>query len=94
MRPMCQGEVFVHKRINITLPEETIEILDRVTKKRGRSELIDRAIISYISGIGKKNIRTQLKEGYERHARHDLEMAQEWFSLEEEAWNADKEGRA
>ena len=80
----------MHKRINITLPEETIELLDRIAKKRGRSELIDRAITSYVSRISKKNLQTQLREGYERHARHDLDLAQEWFSLEEEAWNANK----
>ena len=54
-----KGGTFVHKRINITLPEET----------------------------SKANLRRRLKAGYERRADRDLETAEAWFSLDEEAWS-------
>jgi CopG family transcriptional regulator/antitoxin EndoAI len=82
-----KGGTFVHKRINITLPEETIRLLDRVSAKGGRSGLIDRAIKRYVEEVGKANLRRRLKEGYERRAGHDLETAEAWFSLDEEAWS-------
>lgn len=80
----------MHKRINITLPEETVRLLDRVSAKGDRSGLIDRAIKRYVEETGKANLRRRLKEGYERDAEHDLETAETWFSLDEEVWSASK----
>ena len=72
-------------RLNIILPEKTVSILDRVTAKGGRSRFIDRAVLHYVQAQGKKNLREQLEAGYRANAVHDLEMAAEWFPLEEEA---------
>jgi CopG family transcriptional regulator/antitoxin EndoAI len=83
-----RGGLFVHKRINITLPEETIGLLDRVAKKRERSGFIDRAIKHYVAETGTANLRRQLKEGYEHQAARDLETAEAWFALDDEAWSA------
>jgi len=76
----------VHRRINITLPEETLRLLDRVVKKGDRSRLIAEAVRSYVHGVGKANLRRQLKEGYQRNAKRSRRIAEEWFPLEEEAW--------
>ena len=38
----------MHKRINITLPEETLALIDRVTEHGDRSRFIDEAIKHYI----------------------------------------------
>lgn len=81
----------MHKRINITLPEETVRLLDRVADRGDRSGLIDRAIKRYVEEIGKANLRRHLKEGYERRSASDLETAEAWFSLDEEAWSANKQ---
>lgn len=80
----------MHKRINITLPEETVRLLDRVSAKGDRSGLIDRAIKRYVEETGKANLRRRLKEGYERRAAADLETAEAWFSLDEKVWSARK----
>lgn len=77
----------MHRRINITLPDETIGLLDRIAKKRDRSGLIDRAIRHYVEEAGKANLRRQLKEGYERRAARDLDTAEAWFPLDDEAWS-------
>jgi CopG family transcriptional regulator/antitoxin EndoAI len=74
------------KRINVVLPEETIQLLDRVAPKGSRSRLISDAVIYYVDSRAKKNLAEQLREGAMANAQRDLDLAQEWFPLEEEAW--------
>jgi CopG family transcriptional regulator / antitoxin EndoAI len=76
----------MHKRINVTLPEETVALIDRVTEKGDRSSLIDHAVRHYIEDLGKKNLRRRLKEGAIKRAERDHTLAEEWFTLDEEAW--------
>jgi CopG family transcriptional regulator / antitoxin EndoAI len=76
----------MHQRVNITLPEETLRLIDRVTNKRERSRFINEAVKCYIEEMGRTNIRKQLKEGALRRGQLALEIAQEWFPLDEEAW--------
>lgn len=79
-----------HKRVNITLPQETIQMIDRVAKQGDRSRLIDRAVRFYVDEVGKENLRKQLKEGAQVRAQRDREIADEWFLLEEEIWQSKK----
>ena len=76
----------MHKRINITLPEETIRLIDRVSQKGGRSRFIDQAVKHYLETVGRANLKRRLKQGAERNAERDLQLTRDWFSLEEEAW--------
>ena len=76
----------MHRRINVTLPEETLRLMDRVSQKGDRSKLIDEAVRRYVSEIGRANLRKRLREGYLRTAEDDLRSAEEWFPLDEEAW--------
>ena len=76
----------MHQRVNITLPEETIQLIDRVTAKGNRSRFIDRAVKYYVKQKGQVNLKRQLKEGAVRRAERDLQLSQEYFALEEEAW--------
>ena len=80
----------MHRRINITLPEETIRLMDRVSDKGDRSRLIDRAVRRYVSESGRANLRKRLKEGALRRAGRDLRLAEESFFLEEEASRTDE----
>ena len=81
----------MNRRINISLPEETLRLLDRVADKGDRSRLIDEAVRYYIDDKGRRELKKRLKEGAIRRAPRDLQLTEEWFPLEEEAWN---EGRA
>ena len=81
----------VHQRINVSLPEETLRLLDRVAGKGDRSRLIDEAVRYYIDDKGRSSLKKRLKEGAIRRAARDLHLTEEWFPLDEEAWN---EGRA
>lgn len=76
----------MHRRINITLPEPTIRLIDRVADKGDRSRFIDTAVRHYIDQVGRARLRKQLKEGFIRDAEDDLKVAAEWFSVDEETW--------
>ncbi len=76
----------MNKRINITLPEETVRLLDRVAEKGNRSKLINKAVRFYMEQIGRENLREQLKQGAQARAERDLHLAEDWFALDEEAW--------
>ena len=53
-----------------------------------RSALIDRAVQYYVKAQSSRNLRDRLKEEALANSQRDLEMAAEWFPLEEEAWQA------
>jgi CopG family transcriptional regulator / antitoxin EndoAI len=74
----------MHKRINISLPEETLELIDRVTEHGDRSRFIDEAVRHYIQETGRANPWKQLKEGAIRRGDRDLLLAEEWFSVDED----------
>lgn len=74
------------RRINITLPDETIQLIDRIAEKGDRSRFIDQAVRCYIRETGRSNVRKLLKEAAIRYADADRQLAEEWFPLEEEAW--------
>lgn len=81
-------------RINVILPEETVRLLDRVTSKGNRSRLISDAVLHYISSRGRRNLAEQLKAGAVANANRDMAIAEEWFPLEEEAWQRQQKPRA
>lgn len=76
----------VHKRLNITLPESTVKLLETVANKGERSTFIDAAIRKHIHEMQRKDLREEIKAGSIANAERDLEFAREWFDLEEEAW--------
>jgi len=83
--------VTVYRRINITLPEETIRLIERVAKKGDRSFLISEAVHRYVASVGKTRLRRLLKEGAIRHAERDLKLAAEWCGLDEIPWRKGQE---
>jgi len=76
----------MNKRINVILPTTTVAVLDKVATKGNRSALIDCAIRHYIKTRSQQNLRERLKQEALANAERDLQMAVEWFPLEEEAW--------
>ncbi|MBZ5727350.1 MAG: ribbon-helix-helix domain-containing protein [Acidobacteriia bacterium] len=73
------------KRINIVLPDRTLAVLDRVASKGNRSRFISRAVLHFIESQGKETLRERLKREGVANAGRDLEIAADWFPLEEEA---------
>ena len=74
----------MNKRLNITLPERTVALMDRVAGKGQRSRLIDQAVHRYVEEAGRANVRKQLREGARVRAERDVQLAGEWFALDEE----------
>lgn len=81
----------MHRRINITLPEETIRLIDRVAKKGDRSFLISEAVQRYVASVGKARLRRLIKEGARRHADRDLKLVEEWCSMDETPWRGERD---
>lgn len=75
-----------HKRLNITLPESTVALLETIADKSARSTFIDVAIKSYIKQIKQKNLREGLKAGAIARSQRDLSVSEEWLDIEEELW--------
>ena len=80
----------MHRRINITLPEETVELIDRVSEPGDRSRLINQAVRRYIQEVGRTELRRRLREGYRKGSEGDRELAEEWFFVDEEAWKRER----
>jgi CopG family transcriptional regulator/antitoxin EndoAI len=81
----------VHRRINITLSEDTLTRLEHLVPKGDRSRVIDQAVRTYLDAHSRSVLRKRLQEGAQRRATRDLQLAEEWFPLEEEVWNADRD---
>jgi len=81
------------KRINIMLPERTLAVLDRVASRGNRSRFVSQAVLHYVETQGKQSLREQLKAGYLANADENLRIAEEWFPIEEEAWQKSHAGQ-
>lgn len=71
----------VNRRLNITLPEQTVRMLDRAVSRGQRSGLIDQAVRRFINDQGRANLRKQLELGAKARSERDREIAEEWFVL-------------
>src|ERR1700756_3533750 len=74
------------KRVNIMLPDATVKVLDRVAPKGDRSRFISQAVLHYVQTQSAANLRERLKQGALANAKLDLEIAEEWFPVEQQAW--------
>lgn len=74
------------KRINVTLRNDTLELIDEVAPRGDRSRFIDRAVWHYVQSVGRKNLDRLLREGAKTNSDRDLAMARDWFDLENETW--------
>jgi CopG family transcriptional regulator / antitoxin EndoAI len=83
-------QIKTHKRVNITLPQETLHMIDKKVKQGDRSRLIDKAVRFYIDEVGKEKLREQLKEGALARSKSNGKIAHEWFQFEEEVWQKRK----
>ncbi len=76
----------MHRRINITLPEDTLRLIDRAADKRNRSRFIDVAVRQFVRRMRGARLKRLLEEGARQRAERDLLLAEEWFGLDEEVW--------
>jgi metal-responsive CopG/Arc/MetJ family transcriptional regulator len=74
------------RRLNITLPESTVAMLDSIADKGSRSSFIDEAIKERAKKLRQREVRKLLRESAILNRERDSSMAEEWFHLEEELW--------
>lgn len=74
----------MHRQINIALPEETMQLIEQTMPQIELDRLINDAVKNYIAQ--QTSLREELKEGAIRRGERDLNLAREWFELEEEIW--------
>ncbi len=79
------------RRVNITLREDTVRLLERAVPKMrpNRSRLIDEAVWSHIGRLSRGALRRRLHEGYARRAERDRQLVEEWFDVAAETWPAE-----
>jgi len=74
------------KRINITIPEDTLELIDRI-REENRSAFINRAVKVYANRLERAKVKNQLKQAYQERAKEDLTAVKEWEPVERELWD-------
>ena len=74
------------KRINIVLPEDTVRTIDRLAPPGERSRFINQAVQHFVTHRSTEAVRTQLEKAAVRDQDLDLEIAQEWFAVDQESW--------
>jgi CopG family transcriptional regulator / antitoxin EndoAI len=80
---MVKGRVeTMRHQLNITLPEETVRLLDQVSRRGDRSRLIYQAVRHFLDGRRRAQLKKWLKEGAEARAERDLALAHQWFSFD------------
>ena len=75
-----------YKRINISIPIETLQLLNEIAPPKKRSQIITKAVTQYANMIKRLQLREQLKTGYLANAESDRQIAEEWFPVEQEAY--------
>jgi CopG family transcriptional regulator / antitoxin EndoAI len=78
--------MIMHKRLNITLPESTVTLIDKIAPKGDRSLFIDIAVRAYITQNQQETLREKLKAGAIARSLRDSQLSSDWFDLEEELW--------
>jgi hypothetical protein len=74
------------KRINVILPESTVRTIDRLSRPRQRSRFIDRAVQHYVATASPEALQERLKQAALRDHDLDLEIASDWFAVDQEEW--------
>src|ERR1017187_9029161 len=74
------------KRINVILPEATVRTIDRRARPGQRSRFIDRAVQHYVTTASAEALQERLKQAARRDHSLDLEIASDWFAVDQEQW--------
>jgi len=80
------GAIFMNKRINIVLPEATIQTIDRMARPGERSRFINQAVKHFVTHQSTEALRTRLERATVRDRDLDSEIAADWSAVDGEAW--------
>lgn len=68
------------KRVNITLPEDVIEILNKKSKDGEKSSYIAEAVREYSKNKSRQTLIREMIKGYQTTAEEDIKLSEEWDS--------------
>lgn len=71
----------IYERVNVTLPRDTLRLIDRVSHKKNRSGFVDRAVRFYVAKTGSANLKKELRAGAQARSVRDSAIAEEWFPI-------------
>lgn len=74
-------------RLNITLPKNLVDSLNRLTEPRKRSRFIAKAIKIQIEQKEKKELNEILEQGYQAARHESLELVKEFENVDLEGWD-------
>ena len=77
----------MQRRINVSLSEQAVRLLDRMAPKGDRSRFLDDLVKR--TARDREAIRARLKEGYLKRAERDRNEAAEWDPVSDEVWHRD-----
>lgn len=74
------------KRVDFTLPIDTISLLEKTVPRGKKSELVNRALQVYIRHLKQKALRKAMREEALADAELDLQTTQEWSAVDQDTW--------
>ena len=74
------------RKLNITISEATMQLIEETMPQENLEQLINKALNFYIKQNLSENLKEELRIGAIKRAERDLQLAEEWYELEEEAW--------
>ena len=74
-------------RLNITLPEELVEELDRIVGPRRKSRFIASTLQERLKKLRTERLEALLKEGYQAGIREGEEIAHDFEKADLEGWD-------
>ena len=74
----------MQQRINVSLSEEAVKLLDRLAPKGDRSRFLDELVKR--TARDRTKLRARLQDGYIKRAERDRELAAEWDPVADEVW--------
>jgi CopG family transcriptional regulator/antitoxin EndoAI len=77
----------MNKRINIVLPQATLQTIDRMVKPGGRSRFINQAVEHFVAHQSVEALRSQLERAAIRDRDLDRDVASDWLAVDTEAWH-------
>ena len=72
------------KRINVILAENTVRTIDRLSRPGQRSRFIERAVQHYVTTASPEALQERLKQAALRDQDLDVEIASDWFAVDQE----------
>jgi hypothetical protein len=78
----------MHRGVSVTLPEETVRLLNRIAGRGDWGTIIDIAVRRYAEHAGPADLRRRLLgDDGGAHGRHRLEAAEAAAGPDDDAWS-------